>query len=344
QSFAGSSLVFYTARQQVTLTATPNSGQNFYEFSNSPFFLPGAVSANPKTFYVPDTGLTVNTTVLFSPNPVYTVTVAPNAFSSNLYILADTGFWFAPKNFSAFYDSSWTSGSSHTLRVDNPELPYSFNSRYAFNNWSSGTTNGAGAVSVVLPSTTTTYTANLTPQFFVTDYVNETNLACTPTSAGSINVTPASPTGDGFYPTGAALTFAETPNAGWLFTGWQYDLSGTSASQPLTVTDEVLVVADYNTVATPLTLTSLSPATTVPWSSGFTLTLNGTGFTPNSVVSVNGTFPTVTFISGTQLRVPVTTAQIPTRGAFRVPVSHPPAALVPPSPSFPLPGGKNPHA
>jgi len=311
QSFAGSSLVFYTARQQVTLTATPNSGQNFYEFSNSPFFLPGAVSANPKTFYVPDTGLTVNTLVLFSPNPVYTVTVAPNAFSSNLYIFADGGFWYAPKNFSTFYDSSWTSGSSHTLRVDNPEEPYSFNSRYAFNNWSSGTTTGAGAVSVVLPSTTTTYTANLTPQFFVTDFVNE---SC----AGSINVTPASPTGDGFYSSGAVLTFAETPNAGWLFTGWQYDLSGTSASQPLTVADEVLVVADYNTVATPLTLTSLSPATTVPWSSGFTLTLNGTGFTPSSVVSVNGTFPTVNFISSTQLSVPVTTGQIATPGAFQV--------------------------
>jgi hypothetical protein len=85
------------------------------------------------------------------------------------------------------------------------------------------------------------------------------------------------------------------------------------------VSDEVLVVADYNTVTTPLTLTSLSPATAVPWrSSGFTLTLNGTGFTPSSVVSVNGAFPTVNFISSTQLSVPVTTAQIATPGAFQV--------------------------
>ena len=307
-SYPGSSLVFYTARQQVTLAATPNSGQNFYEFNNANFFLPGGVSANPKTFYVPDTGLTVNTTVEFSANPVYTVTVAPNAFSSNLYIFADGAFWYAPKNFSASYDSMWTSTSTHTLRVDNPEEPYSFNSRYAFNNWSDG---GAISHTVVLPPTATTYTANLTPQFFVTDYVNET-------CAGSINVSPASPTGDGFYPSGALLTFTETPNSGWLFTGWQYDLIGTSNPKMLTVNDEVLVTADYNTVATPLTLTSLSPATTVPWSSGFTLTLNGTGFTPSSVVSVNGTFPTVTFISSTQLSVPVTTAQIATPGAFQV--------------------------
>jgi len=319
QSYPGSSLLFYIARQQVTLTATPSSGQNFYEFNNANLFLPGGVGANPKTFYVPENGLTINTTAEFSPDPVYTVNVAPNPFSSNLYIYADNGFWYAPKNFSAHYDPSWTSGSTHTLRVDTPVYPYSSNSRYAFNNWSSGTISGAGAVSVVLPSTTTTYTANLTPQFFVTDFVNE---GC----AGSINVTPASPTGDGFYPTGIGLTFSETPNSPWLFTGWQHDLSGTSSSQPLMVSDEVLVTADYNTVATPLTLTSLSPATTVPWSSGFTLTLNGTGFTPSSVVLVNGASPTVTFVNSTQLKVPVTAAQIATPGAFQVWVGNSPTA------------------
>jgi hypothetical protein len=151
----------------------------------------------------------------------------------------------------------------------------------------------------------------MTPQFYVTDYVNET-------CAGSINVSPGSPTGDGFYPSGDALAFTETPNSGWLFTGWQYDLSGTSSSEPLTVTDEVLVTADYNTTATPLTLTSLSPAAAVPGGPSFTLILNGAGFTAQSVVSVNGTFPAVKFISGTQLSVAVTAAQIAKPGAFQV--------------------------
>jgi len=309
QTYSGSSLLFYTARQQVTLTAAPNAGQNFYEFNNAPFWLPGGLGANPKTFYVPDTGLTVNTTVEFSSTPVYTVNVSPNPFSSNLYIYADGGFSYAPKNFSSFYDSAWTSGSTHTLSLDTPEYPYSSNSRYAFDSWSDGTTTTSD--SVKLPSTSMAYTANLTPQFYVTDYVNET-------CAGSINVSPGSPTGDGFYPSGDALTFTETPDSGWLFTGWQYDLSGTSASQPLTVTDEVLVVADYNTVATPLTLTSLSPAAAVPGGPSFTLTLNGTGFTSKSVVSVNGSFPTVKFISSTQLSVTVTAAQIANVGAFQV--------------------------
>ncbi len=309
QSYSGSTLVFYTARQQATLTASPNAGQNFYEFNNVNFWLPGGLGANPKTFYVPDTGLAVNTTAEFSPDPVYAVNVAPNPFSSNLYVYADGGFWYVPKNFSLYYDSTWTSGSTHTLSVNNPIYPYSSNSRYAFDNWSDGTTTTTD--SIVLPATSASYTANLTPQFYVTDYVNET-------CAGSINVLPGSPTGDGFYPTGDALTFTETPNSGWLFTGWQYDLSGTSASLPLTVTDEVLVTADYNTVATPLTLTSLSPAAAVAGGPKFTLTLHGTGFTASTVVSVNGTFPAVKFINSTELSVSVSNTLIAKAGAFQV--------------------------
>ncbi len=300
---------FYTARQQVTFTAAPNTGQNFYEFNNAPFWLPGGLGANPRTFYVPDTGLGIATTAEFSPGPVYTVNVTPNPFSSNLYIYGDNGFAYAPKNFSSFYDPSWTAGSVHSLGVDNPIYPYSSNTRYAFSSWSDGTTTTID--SITLPATSATYTANLTPQYYVTDYVNE---SC----AGTINVSPGSPTGDGFYPSGDALTFTETPNSGWLFTGWNYDLNGTSSSQPLTVTDEVLVTADYNTVATPLTLTSLSPAAAIPGSPSFTLTLNGTGFSPSSVVSVKGTFPVVKYISSTQLSVSVTASQITTPGAFQV--------------------------
>ena len=314
QSYLGSSLVFYIARQQATLTATPSTGQNFYEFNNGPFWLPGGLGINPKTFYVPDTGLTVNTTAEFSPDPVYTIDVSPNPFSSNLYVLVDgtvnnSGFWRAPKNFSSFYDAGWTSGSTHTINVDTFEYPYSSNSRYGFGSWSDG---GTQLHTVTLPVSSTSYIASMTPDFLVADYANET-------CGGSINVAPSSPTGDGFYPTGSALTFTETPNPGWLFTGWQYDLSGTASSQPLTVTDEVLVTADYNTTTTtPFALTSLSPSAAVAGGPAFTLMLNGTGFTNSTVVSVNGTFPIVKFISPTQLSVAVTAGQITTPGAFQV--------------------------
>jgi hypothetical protein len=310
QSYSGSALVFYTARQEATLTAAPNAGESFYEFNNGPFWLPGGLGANPKTYYVPDTGLDVNTTAEFSADSIYTVNVAPNSFSSGLYAIVDGGSWEVPKNFAADYDgSTWSSGGTHTLAMDNPIYPYSSNTRFAFDNWSDGTTTTTD--NIVLPASSTTYTANLTPQYFVTDYVNE---SC----AGTIGVSPSSPTGDGFYSSGDALTFTETPNPGWLFTGWQYDLSGTSTSQPLTVTDEVLVTADYNTVAPPLALTSLSPSAAVAGGPAFTLTLNGTGFSPTVFVSVNGTFPAVKFINSTELSVAVTPAAIAKPGGFQV--------------------------
>jgi hypothetical protein len=308
-SYTGSSLVFYTARQEVTLSATPATGQNFYEFNNAPYWLPGGLGANPKTFYVPDTGLTVNTTAEFSPDVVYTVNVNPNPFSSNLYIYADGDFWYAPKNFSSYYDSTWTANSAHTLSLDTPEYPYSSNSRYAFTSWSDGTTTTTD--DITLPSTSTAYTANLQPQFYVTYYANE---QC----AAIINISPSSPTGDGFYPTGTEVTFVENPNTGWLFTGWQYDLTGTSSSESLLVTDEALVTADYNTTTTPLTLTSLSPAAAIAGSPSFTLTLIGTGFSATTLVSVDGTYPTVKYISPTELSVTVTAAQIANPGAFQV--------------------------
>jgi uncharacterized MnhB-related membrane protein len=84
------------------------------------------------------------------------------------------------------------------------------------------------------------------------------------------------------------------------------------------VTDEVLVAVDYNTIATPLMLTNLDPSRALAGGGNFTLTLNGTGFTPSSVVSVNGTLPPINFINSTQLNVPVTAAQIATPGVFQV--------------------------
>ena len=106
---------------------------------------------------------------------------------------------------------------------------------------------------ITLPSSGgATYTATITPDYYVADYVLE---SC----AGSIGVSPGSPSGDGFYPTGSLLSFSETPNTGWTFTGWLYDLSGTTSPQNLTVSDEVLVAADYSTTSTRLQVTSLSP-------------------------------------------------------------------------------------
>ncbi|MGO9125626.1 MAG: choice-of-anchor D domain-containing protein [Terriglobales bacterium] len=311
QSYPGVSGVYFVARQQATLTAAPASGWNFYEFNNGPFWLPGGLGSNPKTFYVPDTGNPVNTTAEFSNTPVYTVDLTPETFSSNEYAYIDGGFWYTPKNFSSFYDPSWTAGSQHTLNIDSLEYPFSSNSRYAFSSWSDG---GAQSHSITLPGSSTSYLATVTPEFAPADNW-QFGLPC---GSASASITPGSPTDDGFYPTGQVLTFGQTPATGWTFAGWSYDLTGLTSPQNLTMTDEVLVFANYNTTSTPIAMISLSPPSAAAGGGTFTLTITGTGFTSGTQVWVNNTFRSSTFVNSTTLQVVITASDIASPTAFQI--------------------------
>jgi hypothetical protein len=311
-TYSGLSGSYYIIRQPVTLTATPASGQNFYDYINSPNYLPGGIGANPKTFYVMDDGSSINLTTEFTSSPVYTVTTNP--VESNVGVLVDGDFWYAPVNFALPYDSSWTPSSSHSLDIDSPQYPWSSNTYFDFASWSDG---GAESHDVTLPSSGgATYTAAITPNYYVDDYVVEG--AC----AGTISVTPGS-TESGFYPAGSALSFAETPAAGLTFTGWVYDLTGTGSPQDLTVDDEVLVAADYNVNSTPLTISSLSPASVSAGGGAFTLTINGTGFTTETYVYINGAYRAVArFVSSTEVTIALKATDIATAGAFQVAVGN----------------------
>jgi len=317
QSYPGVAGVYFIARQQATLTATPASGWSFYEFNNGPFWLPGGLGANPKTFYVPDTGNPVNTTAEFSNTPIYTVDLTPETFSSNEYAYIDGGFWYTPKNFSSFYDSTWTVGSQHTLNIDSLEYPFSINSRYSFDSWSDG---GAQSHAINLPASSTSYIATVTPEFAPADNW-QFGLPC---GAAAASISPSS--GDGFYPTGQVLTFDQTPATGWTFAGWSYDLTGLTSPQNLTITDEVLVFANYNTISTPISMISLSPPSAAAGGGNFTLTITGTGFTSGTQVWVNNTFRSSTFVNSTTLQVVITAADIASPTAFQIFVQNFPAS------------------
>jgi hypothetical protein len=311
QTYSGLSGQYYIIRQLVTLTANPGGGQHFWNFINSPFYLPGGIGASPKTFYVMDDGSSINLTTYFTTSPVYTVTTNP--VESNVGIVVDGTFWYAPKNFALPYDPSWTPSSSHSVNIDSPQYPWSSNTRFNFSSWSDG---GAQTHNITTPSSgNATYTANITGDYYVTDYPLE---AC----AGSIGVSPSSPTGDGFYPTGSLLSFTETPETGWTFTGWVYDLSGTGSPQNLTVNDEVLVAADYSTTSTPLQLTSISPPNASEGGAALTLTINGAGFTSSTAAYIGGSYRQPTFVSSTKLTVQINPSDIATAGAFQVAVGN----------------------
>jgi len=319
---------YVVARQLATLTATPASGSNFYAFLNGPFFLSGGTGANPKQFYVPDTGLTIDPFTEFTKSPIYTVDVSPDIFDSNLGVFVDGAPWDTPKNFSpdANLDgSAWNPATTHNLAISATQQLFSVNTKYDFVSWNTGATpTNANGNSVTLPATSSSFIATLTPSF-----VPATNFAFGGPCGGNGAITPAS-TDSGFYPSGTQLTFTATPStttpAGqWIFTGWTGDVTTTTNPLMLTPTDESLVNANFNTAAASLTITSLSPSSVVAGSGPLVLTINGTGFTPqggnpNEIVGFNftqggPTFP-VTFVSSTELQVTVPATAIATPGTF----------------------------
>jgi hypothetical protein len=66
----------------------------------------------------------------------------------------------------------------------------------------------------------------------------------------------------------------------------------------------------------------LVPAGVEPGSGAFTLTINGTGFTPNSEVYWNGSLRATTFVSGSQVQAQINASDVATRGFGWVTVAN----------------------
>ena len=123
---------------------------------------------------------------------------------------------YTPKNFSPYeyYDTTWTAGSTHTLTYYSPEYPYSVNSRYALSYWSDA--GAASHTTAPLPATSNNYVANVIPQF-----APATNFSYPP-CGGTGTLSPVSPTGDGFYPSGPGAELQRVTGCAVGF--WRLDL------------------------------------------------------------------------------------------------------------------------
>ena len=71
------------------------------------------------------------------------------------------------------------------------------------------------------------------------------------------------------------------------------------------------------------TTTSISPASKNIGDVGFSMTVNGANFVPNSVVQLAGSNRTTTYVSATQLTVAIVTADMTTAGTFNITVVNP---------------------
>jgi len=111
---------------------------------------------------------------------------------------------------------------------------------------------GAPSYTITAPSSSATYTANFTTQYYLTT-------AASPPAGGTI--TPAS----GWYNSGAVVAVAANAYGGYVFSGFTGDLSGTTTPQNLTMNAPKSVTANFKqyyltTAASPSAGGTISPA------------------------------------------------------------------------------------
>ena len=319
KSYAGLTGKYFVSRQAISIQASPANGFNFYSWTTSPS-LGGAQGLNPDQIFVPQTAIPINITARFTTSPV--VKITSNPVVPGVGVMVDGKFFNTPKNFALPFDSTWTSGSSHAISAKSPQVPYVDSVQYRWLSWSDG---GAQSHNISVPSGPATFTATLVPQWLLT-------FSAVPSCAGT--VTPAPSSANQFYDVGTVVGMSQATNSGWTFTGWTNDLAGTTSPQNLPMNPDELVTANYNTIATPLAISGLVPASAKAAGASFTLAVNGAGFTPGSVIVVNHQPRATTFVSSGQLKVQILAADIVTSGAFQVAVANSPsgaacAALAP---------------
>lgn len=123
-----------------------------------------------------------------------------------------------------------------------------------------------------------------------------------PACAGSVNLSNNST----WLRYGTPVTVTLTPTTGAVFAGWSGTLSGTALSNPTTIGASVPeFVASFNSVGEPLKLIDVSPSVLGDDSTAATLLLQGTGFTPASLVIVAGVVYTPVYVDSHALRVTV---------------------------------------
>ena len=114
---------------------------------------------------------------------------------------------------------TWGTGVPHSVGTPSPQLSPNQQTRYVYASWSDG---GAQTHTITTPAAATTYTASFATQYLLT-------LAASPAGGGSVGASPGGP----WYAAGVTVQLTATPSAGYVFTGWSGDCSGTA--NPLSV-------------------------------------------------------------------------------------------------------------
>jgi hypothetical protein len=121
----------------------------------------------------------------------------------------------------------WTPSNAHAIATTTPQ-PAGPGTRFVFSGWSDG---GAISHMFVVPNADATVTASFTTE-------HELTTAAAPSSGGSI-------TGGGWFVPGAEVIITASPAAGFVFTGFSGDLTGTTNPQTIVIDGPKNVVTNF---------------------------------------------------------------------------------------------------
>src|SRR5580698_9835790 len=295
---------FFADRTLISVSTTSSGVNSFYEWFGVPF----PASDNPHPFYIQAPTSMAQAVYVTDPVTYLGASITgPNTWNPGLNGLVDGVFAYLPSSYDvSFNGSAWIGGSTHTISVDQAQSPVTTNVFYNWNSWSD---NLGITHTITQPNSgTQTITGSFTP-FYATYTVppplGQNGSAC----SGGVATTPpgttySQNTAFDFYQDGTQVTSTATPNSafpGFLFAGWSGSLTGTTNPDTVTIHDQFVPTASFNTIAAPLAITSFSPATASATASAMDLTINGTGFTTSTFLNWNSSPRSLTFVSSTQL-------------------------------------------
>jgi xyloglucan-specific exo-beta-1,4-glucanase len=227
----------YNAGSVATLTATPAAGYTFTGWSGDA------------------TGSALSITVTMNSNKSVTANFQVQS-NATKYTLVTTASPSAGGSISGA--GTYDAGSVATLTATPA-------AGYTFTGWSGDATGSATTVTVTMNGNKNV-TANFQLQSNTTKYTLTTTSS--PSDGGSIS-------GGGTYDAGSIATLTATPAAGYTFTGWSGDVTGTAASTTVTMNSNKNVTANFS-----ITTFTLS-ATVVPVTGG---SVTATGTYPSGTV------------------------------------------------------------
>ncbi len=141
----------------------------------------------------------------------------------------------------------WVTGGGSYNSGETATLSAAANTGYAFANWSGDVTSTANPVAVIM-NANKTVTANFIPMNYTVA------VTANPAAGGTIS-------GGGSYPAGGKVMLLATPAAGYVFTSWSGDFSGTANPATFFINNNMSVVGNFAPQDGQLTQQPVSSAT-----------------------------------------------------------------------------------